>query len=85
MFRHHSMDEATLASKIAARKISLAGNERLKIYGSLDCKSGKRMKRENRVFFTDEQEAVALGYRPCGNCMKTAYQQWRGRSEHVRE
>lgn len=78
------MDDATLASKIAARKIVLTGNERLKIYGYLGCKSGKRMKRENRVFFTHEQEAVALGYRPCGNCMKTAYRQWRARSERVR-
>ena len=53
--------------------VQLAGNKRLKIYGKLTCSSGKRMKMENRVFFSDETEAKQLGYRPCGHCMRAEY------------
>jgi methylphosphotriester-DNA--protein-cysteine methyltransferase len=35
------------------------------------------MKRGERVFFADASEALALGYRPCGHCMKDAYAQWK--------
>jgi len=38
------------------------------VYGTLDCKSGIRMKPENRVFFRNEDDAVKLGFRPCLNC-----------------
>ncbi len=61
---------------IASGTVRLGGNQRLRIYGSLRCKSGMRMKKENRVFFRDEEEAIAQGYRPCGHCMKVAYQDW---------
>jgi hypothetical protein len=57
--------------------VKLGGNKNLKIYGTLACRSGKRMKMENRVFFSSEQEAIANGYRPCGHCMKAAYQDWK--------
>ncbi|WP_262485817.1 Ada metal-binding domain-containing protein [Daejeonella lutea] len=57
-------------------KITLGGNQKLKIFGTLHCKSGKRMKPENRVFFASQSQAINAGYRPCGNCMKTAYQKW---------
>lgn len=39
-----------------------------KIFGRLDCKSGMRMKKENRVFFLTLEDAVNQGYRPCRNC-----------------
>ena len=39
-----------------------------KIFGRLDCKSGMRMKKENRVFFLTWEDAVSSGYRPCKNC-----------------
>ena len=42
-----------------------------KIFGRLDCKSGIRMKRENRVFFLAWEDAIAEGYRPCKNCKPT--------------
>ncbi|ATL46130.1 metal-binding protein [Chitinophaga caeni] len=58
-------------------KIKYAGNKALKIYGSLQCKSGRRMKMTNRVFFADQEEARNAGYRPCGHCMKKDYQQWK--------
>jgi methylphosphotriester-DNA--protein-cysteine methyltransferase len=57
--------------------IKLAGNRKLKIYGTLNCSSGKRIKTENRLFFESETEAIRTGYRPCGHCMKEAYQQWK--------
>lgn len=39
-----------------------------KIFGRLDCKSGMRMKKENRVFFFNLEDAVLAGYRPCKKC-----------------
>lgn len=39
-----------------------------KIFGTLDCKSGMRMKRESRIFFATMGEAILRGYRPCKNC-----------------
>jgi len=39
-----------------------------KIFGRLDCKSGMRMKKENRVFFHTLKDAVNEGYRPCKKC-----------------
>ena len=62
---------------IDAGKVTYAGNHKLKIYGTLGCSSGKRMKIDNRVFFTDEHEAIGCGYRPCGHCMRKAYQNWK--------
>jgi len=63
--------------------IKLAGNSRLKIFGQLSCQSGKRMKRENRVFFATVQEAESHGYRPCGHCMKQEYLIWKMRKKQV--
>ncbi len=56
-------------------KVVLGGNSRLKIYGTLSCKSGRRMKTDNRVFFSSEEEAIVLGYRACGNCLRDKYRQ----------
>lgn len=53
------------------------GNKKLKIYGTLECNSGKKMKTENRVFFVSEQAAIAEGFRPCGHCMREAYLVWK--------
>ncbi|MET3129321.1 methylphosphotriester-DNA--protein-cysteine methyltransferase [Arcicella rosea] len=66
-----------LLSFIKNRKILWAGNRKLKIYGKLNCKSGKRMKNPNRVFFQNEQEAITLGFRPCGHCMRLEYLNWK--------
>jgi methylphosphotriester-DNA--protein-cysteine methyltransferase len=57
--------------------IAFAGNIKLKIYGTLNCSSGKRMKAENRVFFSSADEAMGLGYRPCGHCMDVMYKEWK--------
>ncbi|HNP76305.1 MAG: Ada metal-binding domain-containing protein [Cyclobacteriaceae bacterium] len=61
---------------IRAHTIILAGNQSLKIYGTLRCRSGKRMKRTNRVFFKKETEALREGFRPCGHCMRRLYSNW---------
>jgi DNA/RNA endonuclease YhcR with UshA esterase domain len=39
-----------------------------KIFGRLDCKSGMRMKKENRVFFLTWDDAIDAGYQPCKKC-----------------
>ncbi|HVX49171.1 MAG TPA: Ada metal-binding domain-containing protein, partial [Chitinophagaceae bacterium] len=62
---------------IKAGQITMAGNAALKIYGTLRCASGKRMKAQNRVFFTGEEEAAAAGYRPCGHCLHEKYLIWK--------
>jgi methylphosphotriester-DNA--protein-cysteine methyltransferase len=58
-------------------EVQLAGNRKLKIYGKLNCRSGKRMKTENRVFFKSEVEAKVNGYRPCRHCMREEYLLWK--------
>jgi len=63
--------------KIQSAKIALGGNKKLKIYGRLDCRAGKRMKVINRVFFENRTEAIALGYRPCAVCMREEYVIWK--------
>ncbi len=69
---------------LGSKRITFAGNSNLKIYGSLRCSSGKRMKVQNRVFFESEAEAVELGYRPCGHCMRNAYQFWKTATDKKR-
>jgi hypothetical protein len=62
---------------VHAGKIRFAGNQKLKIYGRLNCASGKRMKKINRVFFSSEEDALCSGYRPCAHCMPKEYYLWR--------
>ena len=83
MIRHAELGDASFARSrqlklvILSGAIQLGGNRKLKIYGLLTCRSGMRMKIANRVFFADEAEAMALGYRPCGHCMAHAYGKWK--------
>lgn len=76
MIKHPEINDRDLKMKIKQEEICFGGNGKLKIYGTLQCKSGKRMKRENRVFFASENEAIKTGYRPCGHCMKIEYKKW---------
>ena len=77
MTRHSDIGRQELRQKIKNRSIQCAGNSRLKIFGLLNCSSGKRMKKENRIFFNTETEAIAAGFRPCGHCMPDQYWQWK--------
>ena len=79
MILHSQLSPKSLRSKIHSRDIRFGGNKKLRIYGLLDCGSGKRMKRENRIFFKDEKEALQNNYRPCGHCMREAYKLWKQR------
>ncbi len=76
MTHHLEISDFDLIRKIKKKEILFGGNKNLKIYGTLQCKSGKRMKRENRVFFNSEKEAIKNDYRPCGHCMKIKYKEW---------
>lgn len=77
MEKHVGLESKVLLRKIRKGEINFGGNLKLKIYGTLRCKSGKRMKRENRVFFISEKEAIEQGFRPCGHCMREAYRNWK--------
>ena len=82
MLHHDKLTKRKLKSLIERGAIKFGGNKPLKIYGNLSCKSGKRMKKENRVFFQLETEAIDTGYRPCGHCMRDEYQHWKtGRNQ----
>ncbi|MGY0038822.1 Ada metal-binding domain-containing protein [Pedobacter sp. NJ-S-72] len=76
MIKHISVSDVVVRTLIRNKIVTIGGNEKLKIYGLLNCKSGKRMKRENRIFFTDEKEAIANGFRPCGHCQRNLYKEW---------
>lgn len=77
MIRHSEISNNDLRNKIRQQEIRFGGNRKLKIYGTLSCVSGKRMKIENRVFFSSEKEAMKNGFRPCGHCLKEKYQKWK--------
>lgn len=66
----------------SASKGTLGGNSQSKIYGRLDCPSANRYIAKgqyikHRVFFADEETAIAAGYRPCAVCMKEKYLLWK--------
>jgi methylphosphotriester-DNA--protein-cysteine methyltransferase len=67
---------------LSAVKGTLGGHRRLKLYGRLDCPSalyfiahGHYVK--HRVFFLNEADAIAAGYRPCSKCLPEKYKQWK--------
>ena len=86
MIKHSELGETAasrrnnLRSRIKSGEINFAGNLNLKIFGRLNCTSGKRMKTENRVFFKSKAEAEKAGFRPCGHCMREEYKNWKGGS-----
>ncbi|MBU0625022.1 hypothetical protein KKF05_01625 [Patescibacteria group bacterium] len=45
-----------------------AGIKTVKIFGRLDCWSGRRAFLKNRVFFHFWEDAIAADYRPCKHC-----------------
>lgn len=77
MIQHSAISDNDLRSKIKQKEILFGGNKKLKIYGTLQCTSGKRMKRVNRILFASENEAKQNSFRPCGHCMKADYKKWK--------
>ncbi len=72
-------DGQAYRSKIPGR---YGGHRRSRIYGRLDCPSALRALARggyvaHRVFFLDDAEAVAAGYRPCAVCLPQEYRRWK--------
>ncbi len=60
----------------------VAASRRTRIYGRLDCPAAlKKLRRggysSHRVFFADQETALAAGYRPCPTCLQADYESWR--------
>ena len=83
MIRHSELGEnkeetkRRLAKLIKQGEVTLGGYRQTKVYGTLRCGSGRRMKLDSRVFFKNEEEAIREGYRPCGNCLPEKYKLWK--------
>jgi methylphosphotriester-DNA--protein-cysteine methyltransferase len=66
----------------SATKGELGGHARTKVYGRLDCPVALSLLRRgfeprHRVFFADEETAIAAGFRPCGACLRDRYAAWK--------
>lgn len=60
----------------------LGGHARRRVYGRLDCPSAllwlaKGHYAEHRVFFASEDDAITVGFRPCGRCLPEDYRLWK--------
>ena len=74
--------DKTGKSYLSPIKGALGGHSKLKIYGKLDCPSAlhyiaKGQYVKHRVFFLNEETAIAAGYRPCAVCMPEEYKKWK--------
>ena len=61
---------------------TLGGHKGSRIYGRLDCVAALRAIAKgrypkSRVFFADEEAAIAAGYRPCAICLSEKYHAWK--------
>lgn len=83
MVNHDMIADNALFHMLRRGMIAIAGNRQLKIFGTLKCLTGKRMKRSNRMFFVDVAEARRHGFRPCGHCMRQLYREWKFRKSSV--
>ena len=69
-------------------KGALGGHRKDKIYGTLDCAGAARWLAKghytkNRVFFADEATAIAAGYRPCFECLREKYKEWKAKRKNI--
>jgi Metal binding domain of Ada len=69
---------------------SLGGHQRSRLYGLLDCRSAlQAIARggyvKHRVFFLDEESAIAAGYRPCAVCLPDKYAAWKAQQAPARK
>ena len=72
---------------LSSKKGEYGGHCKLKIYGRLDCPSAalylaKGQYTKNRVFFENEETAIAAGYRPCGKCLPKQYKIWKAKQKN---
>jgi len=73
---------------VSARKGTLGGHRKTKVYGRLDCRAAlAALARggyvQQRVFFASGADAVAAGYRPCAVCLPAEYAKWKLRSRRA--
>jgi hypothetical protein len=65
---------------------TFGGHRKTKVYGRMDCPAAIRAINKggyvnNRVFFADEQTAIAAGFRPCAVCLPKKYAFWKSQQE----
>src|SRR2546427_1903952 len=63
---------------------TFGGHRPGRLYGRLDCPAALRAIArggyvKNRVFFADEETAIAAGYRPCAACLPDTHARWKAR------
>lgn len=68
---------------------TIGGHRGGRIYGRLDCPTALRAIAKggyvkDRVFFSDEDTAIAAGFRPCGVCLPEEYDAWKQERERTR-
>lgn len=78
----YTLTDATGRRYTSTRPGAFGGHRRNKLYGRLDCPSALRAIAaggyvRHRVFFADENTAIAAGYRPCATCLPAAYREWK--------
>lgn len=88
MSKKYKLIDENNKTYLSDEKGALGGHKKLKIYGKLDCPSALKWIEkghyvENRVFFKDEETAIAAGYRPCAKCMPKEYQRWKESKKSV--
>ena len=69
---------------------TLGGHRGTRIYGRLDCPAALRAIARGgyvrqRVFFRDEETAIAAGYRPCAVCCPEQYQAFKAAQRTANE
>lgn len=47
---------------------TLVGSKNSNLYHYIWCSGAKRIKQENKIFFSSKEEAEKAGYKPAGNC-----------------
>ena len=53
VLNHPQLTDAQLFTHLRSGRITIAGNGKTRIYGTLRCAHGRRLRRANRVFFVD--------------------------------
>jgi len=65
---------------------TLGGHRKSRLYGRLDCRAALLAIARggyvlNRVFFLNQHDAHAAGYRPCAVCLPEEYARWKVRTQ----
>ncbi|MCM3766956.1 Ada metal-binding domain-containing protein [Neobacillus niacini] len=87
-FKTYTLMGADKQSYLSDKPGTYGGHRKSKIYGRMDCSAALRAIEKggyvkNRVFFADEETAIAAGFRPCGVCLPEKYTNWKKQKEEV--